>query len=157
MFITAVSENFYKTHGNQRSKNLLLSCHLLQEKVTSPWTYTKTNPTEEAPGTGAKGSNEYYFVGYLIKGHGNGRSFQGRMNTKTGSQSAVTPAGQKPCWKFIHSCSLQDASLGPGSFAAIFVVHSPSSHPGVWCMWLSPVLRHSMGLSVSSPKSSNKA
>lgn len=145
MFTTAVSENFYKTRGNQRSKKLLLSCHLLQKKVTSPWTYTKTNPTEEAPSgvsprsdTAAAGSNQYYFVGYLSKGISNQRSWEWEIlsgqdgHYVTGSQSAVIPAGQKPRWKFIQSFSLQDVSLGPVSFEAIFVVHSPSSHSRVW-------------------------
>lgn len=113
MFTTAVSENFYKTHGNQRPKNLLLSCHLLQKKMTSPWTYTKTNPTEEAPGTGtaAKGSNEYYFVGYLIKGHGNGRSFQVRMNSDRITVSS-------------HSCR-------PEAMLELYIkLYSPGCQPG---------------------------
>lgn len=85
----------------------------------------------------------------IPKGHRNGRSFQIRTHV-TGSQPAVIPAGQKPCWKCMQSLSLQGVSLGHVSFAAISVAHSPSSHPRVCWMWLPPVARHSVGLSISS-------
>lgn len=80
----------------------------------------------------------------ITKGHRNGRSFQIRTHV-TGSQPAVIPAGQKPCWKCMQSFSLQGVSLGHVSFAAISVAHSPSSHPRVCWMWLPPVARHSSG------------
>lgn len=124
MFTTAVSENFYKTRENQRSKKLLLSCHLLQKKVTSPWTYTKTNPTEEAPSGVSPRSDTAAAISIIMlatsakesvtKGHGNGKILSGQDgHYVTGSQSAVIPAGQKPHWKFIKVLVFRMSAWAP--------------------------------------------
>lgn len=111
--------------------------------------------TPHCSDTAATGSNEYYIVGYLSKRINNQRSWEWEiLSDQDGCtwQDHSKQSFLQARKKFIQSFSLQDVSLGPVSFAAIFVVHSPSSHPRLSWMWLPPILRHSMGLSISSPK-----